>query len=196
MTRLIGLTGGIASGKSTASNILKELGATIIDADRIARKIVKKGNPALSEIEEYFGKDILLSNGELNRKKLANIVFNNKEDLKKLNEITHPYIYMDVSNEINYHKDICKKDLIILDAALLIESDLIDLVEEIWLVAVSEEIQLKRLMDRDKISREDAKSRINTQMPLEIKKQYANRIIDNSKDIDYLKLQLGQILGI
>lgn len=193
MTRVIGLTGGIASGKSTASNILKELGAIIIDADKIARRIVKKGNPALNEIEKYFGKDKLLKNGELNREKLGNIVFKNKEHLKKLNEITHPYIYREINNEINWYKENSNNNVIILDAALLIETKLMDLVDEIWLVSIPKALQLDRLMNRDKISREDAENRIRAQLSLEIKKRYADKIIDNSRDVNYLKEQLEQI---
>ncbi|HZJ77049.1 MAG TPA: dephospho-CoA kinase, partial [Oscillospiraceae bacterium] len=91
MARIIGVTGGIASGKTTASNILKELGAIIIDADKIARKVVERGRPALDEIKKHFGTEILLENGGLNRKKLGDIVFSDPKLLEKLNKIIHPY---------------------------------------------------------------------------------------------------------
>lgn len=192
MIRVIGLTGGIASGKSTVSSILKDLGAIIIDADKIAKRIVEKGKPALKEIEEYFGKEILLENGELNRKKLGSIVFDNATLLKKLNEITHPYIIKEIDYEINWYKKTYNNRVIILDAALLIEMNLIYLVEEVWLVSVPEEKQLTRLMERENISVDEAKKRMDSQMPLEDKKQYAHRIIDNSKDIAYLKIQVEE----
>lgn len=190
MARIIGLTGGIASGKTTTSNILKELGAIIIDADKIARKVVEKGRPALSEIEKHFGAEILLENGELNRKKLGNIVFNDPKLLEKLNEITHPHIIKEIINEINWHKRTYNNRVIILDAALLIEQNLMHLVEEVWLVVTTEEMQLNRLVEREGISVDDAKKRINVQMSFEDKKKYADLIIDNSKDLAYLREQI------
>lgn len=192
MVYVIGVTGGIASGKSTASKILKELGASIIDADKIARKVVKKGRPVLKEIEECFGKDVILSDGELNRKKLGKIVFDDKILLEKLNKITHPYIIKETINEINWYKKTYINHVIILDAALLIEFDLMYLVEEVWLISIPENMQINRLIERDKISVYDAKNRMKSQMSLEDKKQYAHVIIDNSKDRAYLKEQLEE----
>lgn len=190
MTRVIGLTGGIASGKTTVSNILKGLGAIVIDADKIAKNLVAKGGPALDEIEKYFGRAALFENGELDRKKLGNIVFNDAKLLKKLNEITHPYIIEEITNEINRYKKTYNDRVIILDAALLIEQNLMYLVEEIWLVVTPEEVQLGRLIERDGIDAGKAKKRIDAQMPLEYKKRYAHRIIDNSKDLAYLRAQI------
>jgi len=195
MAHVIGLTGGIASGKSTASSILKELGAIIIDADEVARKIVGKGRPALDEVKQYFGEKIILEDGNLNRKKLGSIVFSNHDLLKKLNEITHPYIIKEIINEINWYKKTDNDHVIILDAALLIEMKLTHLVDEIWLISIPEEVQLNRLMQRENISVNDAKKRIDAQMSLNDKKQYAHKIIDNSKDIDYLKVQLKESLS-
>ncbi|ABW18753.1 dephospho-CoA kinase [Alkaliphilus oremlandii] len=193
MVRTIGLTGGIASGKSTASSILKKFGASIIDADKIARKVVEKGKPALKEIVEFFGADLLLEDGTLDRKKLGTLVFNDSILLEELNRITHPHIYQEIIDEINWYKKTDHNHVIILDAALLIEMKLMDLVEEVWLISVPEEIQLARLMERENISLEDAKKRVKAQMALEEKKQYAHRIIDNSKDVVYLKSQLEEI---
>lgn len=192
MVRVIGLTGGIASGKTTVSNILKELGAIIIDADKIARKVVEKGSPALKEIEEHFGREILFKNGRLNRKKLGNIVFNDTELLKKLNEIIHPYIIEKIINEINQYRDTYNNRVIILDAALLIELNLMDLVEEVWLIAVPEKMQLGRLVERENISVDQAQKRIYAQISLEDKKKYADLIIDNSKDLAYLQAQIEE----
>lgn len=192
MVRVIGLTGGIASGKSTASNILRELGAFIIDADKIAKKVVEIGKPALAKIKEYFGEEIILEDGNLDRKKLGSIVFNNNTMLNKLNDITHPYIIEEIINEINWYKKTYNHSVIILDAALLIEMNLIYLVDEVWLVSLPEKVQIDRLIKRENISKEEAIKRINAQMSLDDKKQYANRIIDNSRDIDYLKTQLEE----
>ncbi len=190
MIRVIGLTGGIAGGKTTVSNILKGLGAIVIDADKIARNVVEKGRPALDEIEKHFGRAVLLENGELDRKKLGDIVFNDAKFLKKLNEITHPYIIKEIINEINWCKKTYNDRVIILDAALLVEQNLMHLVEEIWLVVTPEKIQLDRLLERDGINTEEAKKRIDAQMPLEYKKRYAHKIIDNSKDLAYLREQI------
>ncbi len=192
MVRVIGLTGGIASGKTTISNILKELGATIIDADEIARKVVEKSSPALKDIEENFGRDVLFKDGRLDRKKLGNIVFNDTGSLKKLNEIIHPYIVEKIIDEINHYKKTYNKRVIILDAALLIELNLMDLVEEVWLIVVPEEMQLGRLVERDNISADQAQKRIDAQVPLEDKKKYADLIIDNSKDLTYLQAQIEE----
>ncbi|MBU5675632.1 dephospho-CoA kinase [Alkaliphilus sp. MSJ-5] len=192
MVRVIGLTGGIASGKSTVSNILRGLGAIIIDADEVARKIVGQDRPALAEIERSFGKEVIFEDGNLNRKKLGTIVFNDQSLLKKLNEITHPYIIKEIIDVINWYKKTSNNRVIILDAALLIEMDLIYLVEEVWLVSVPKEVQINRLIQRENISADDAKKRIDAQMSLDEKKQYAHIIIDNSKDVDYLKEQVEQ----
>ena len=192
MVRVIGLTGGIASGKTTISNILKELGAIIIDADKIARKVVEKSSPALKDIEENFGRDVLFKNGRLDRKKLGNIVFNDTGSLKKLNEIIHPYIVEKIIDEINHYKKTYNNRVIILDAALLIELNLTDLVEEVWLIVVPEEMQLGRLVERDNISADQAQKRIDAQIPLEDKKKYADLIIDNSKDLTYLQAQIEE----
>lgn len=192
MVRIIGLTGGIASGKTTISNILKELGAIIIDADKIARKVVEKSSPALKDIEENFGRDVLFKNGKLDRKKLGNIVFNDTGSLKKLNEIIHPYIVEKIIDEINHYKETYNNRVIILDAALLIELNLMDLVEEVWLIVVPEEMQLGRLVERDNISANQAQKRIDAQIPLEDKKKYADLIIDNSKDLTYLQAQIEE----
>ena len=192
MVRIIGLTGGIAGGKTTISNILKGLGAIIIDADKIARKVVEKGNPALKEIEKHFGGEVLFENGGLNRKKLGDIVFNDTELLKKLNKITHPYIVGEIINEINWHKKTYNNRVIILDAALLIELNLMDLVEEVWLVVVPEKKQLERLIEREDISAAQAQKRIDAQKSLEDKKRYADLIIDNSGDLAYLQAQIEE----
>ncbi len=198
MSHIIGLTGGIASGKTTTSQILKDLGAIIIDADIIAREIVEKGKPALKEIKKHFGDQILLENGQLNRQRLGSIVFNDDKELNRLNEITHPYITNEIIDKINCYKKTCPDCVIILDAPLLIEGNLMYLVDEIWLVVISEQTQLDRLLNRECrkrqcISVDEAKRRINAQMRLEYKKRYANQIIDNSKDIAYLKMQIKNL---
>lgn len=186
MKKVIGLTGGIACGKTTVSNILRKLGAVIIDADKLSREVVSKGSPTLNEIVFEFGASFLLENGELNRKKLAQLVFSNSEALKKLNQIIHPIIGQKIKNEIKWNKENTNYHVIIVDAALLIESNLIKLVDELWVVTASEAIQIKRLNERDGLSESEARLRISSQMTLEKKKKFANKIIDNSASLERL----------
>lgn len=188
--KIIGLTGGIASGKSTVSKYLRELGAIIIDADIIAREIVEKGKPALKDIVEYFGREVLNEDGTLNRKYLGKIVFNDSEKLKILNKITHKRIVENIKKKIKYYKHLGKYKVVFVDAALLIEMGMTNLFDEIWLVIVDRKTQIQRLMIRDKLSYVEALNRINSQMSLEEKKLYADVIIDNSKGIKDLKRQV------
>ncbi|EYE89213.1 dephospho-CoA kinase [Fervidicella metallireducens AeB] len=192
--KVIGLTGGIASGKSTISNILKtEFHIDIIDADLIAREIVKKGSDILDKIAEEFGNEVINSDGSLNRKKLGEIVFSDEYSLNKLNKITHPVIEKHIKYEIDL-KDKSGKKLCVVDAALLIEAGFYKLVDYVVLVCVNKETQLKRLMQRDKISEKEAFKRINSQMPLSDKVKYADFIIDNNGDLENVKLQTRKII--
>lgn len=191
--KVIGLTGGIASGKSTVSSYLKELGAIIVDADIVAREIVEKGQPALKEIIDYFGKEVLLSDGALNRKSLGNIVFSDPQKLQVLNKITHKRIIENIEEKIKHYRHLDNVKAIFIDAALLIEMKMNFLTDEIWLVTTSKEIQLKRLMLRDNLSFDEAINRINSQMSLEQKKEVSDVIIDNSGDYDYLKQQVNDL---
>lgn len=190
--RIIGLTGGIASGKSTVSNFLREFGAIIIDADLIARKIVEVGKPAFKEIIDEFGVEILANDGSLNRKKLGNIVFNNPKALKRLNSITHYRIIEEIRNEINWHKQYSKNSAIIVDAALLVELNIHSLVDELWMVYVPMDIQRARLLSRDSITTEEANKRIDSQLPNEEKLKLSDKVIYNTGTLDDLKKQVLQ----
>ncbi len=175
---VIGLTGSIGSGKSTVSNILKKKNMNIIDADEISRKIFDdKKN--LDTLVKCFGGEILNSDNELDRKKLGSIVFSDEDNLKKLNSITHPIIISKIKASINKFKKQRQK-FIILDAPLLIEANLLNLVDMVLLVMCNENIQIKRIIKRDNISKEDTILRIRSQMSVEDKKKYADYIIDNS----------------
>lgn len=186
--RVIGLTGGIASGKSTASKILADLGAKIIDADQISRDIVVPGSAALKEIQEVFGDSVIDDSGCLIRSAVAKMVFNDQEMLKKLNAITHPRIITEIQKRLEALKQ--EREPVILDAALLIELQLNSMVDEIWLVWVTHEKQLERLVEREKMKIEDGAKIINAQMPLEEKKQKADVCIDNNGTFEDLKTQL------
>lgn len=191
--KIIGLTGGIASGKSTVSKMLKDLGAIIIDADEIAREVTQKGKAAYMDIINYFGKEILLESGDINRKKLANIVFGDTSALKKLNDITHSRIFKIIEDKINFYKKNQVNGVIILDVALLIETDLKHMVDEIWLITIDKDIQKSRLIKRNNLSMDEVNKRISAQMPLEEKIQYADYLIDNSGDIKDLKVQVEKL---
>ena len=145
--KVIGLTGGIASGKSTVSRMLRQKGAHIIDADEIAKEIVKPGKPAWEDIVRYFGKEILDESGNIRRKKLAKIVFSDEKKLNLLNRITHPRIVEEIKREL----EACRRrneKIVIIDAALLLEIGHDVLVDEVWVVAGGEEIQNDKLLKR------------------------------------------------
>lgn len=195
-TRIIGITGGIATGKSTVSNIVKKLGYKVIDADIIAREVVQKGKPAYEEIVKYFGNTIIDEFGNINRKKLGNIVFVDEKKREKLNCITHPHIMEAIKQSIY---DNINEKIIFLDIPLLIETmdklkDYDIHLDEIWLVYVDEESQIQRLMARDNISRNEALNRIQAQMPMELKKKYATIVIDNRGSIEELQEQVKDLI--
>ncbi|KRQ88127.1 Dephospho-CoA kinase [Caloramator mitchellensis] len=192
--KIVGLTGGIASGKSTVSEFLKQRGFPVLDADKIAREIVQSGSDVLKILVREFGDEILLESGELNRSKLRNIVFNDKNKLNRLNEITHPEIRKRLNEQIIEYKKYGFK-LIIVDAALLIEAKFYELVDIIILVYVDLNTQIERLIKRDNISKDDAFKIINSQMKLEEKIKYADYIIDNTKDFEYTKMQVNKIIN-
>ncbi|MEJ6949941.1 dephospho-CoA kinase [Natronospora cellulosivora (SeqCode)] len=182
---LLGLTGGIASGKSTVSSYLEELGALIIDADRIAREVLEKGEIGYKQVVETFGNDILNESGEINRSKLAGIIFSNKRLRKKLENITHPLIIKKINEKIEEYRE--NNRIIILDAPLLFEVGLDKDVDKTCLVYVDKETQLKRLIKRDKLSKVEAQRRIESQLSLEKKRDMADIVINNQGSKKILK---------
>ncbi|WP_353854980.1 dephospho-CoA kinase [Bacillus sp. Bos-x628] len=194
MTLVIGLTGGIASGKSTVSHMIKEQGIRLVDADEIAKEAVSKGKPALHQIVQTFGEDVLLSNGELNRQQLGSIIFSDEKKRKQLNAIVHP----EVRKEMLKQRDEAVKQnetFVVLDIPLLFESELEGLVDRIIVVYTTPELQLSRLMNRNGLHEEEALKRIHAQMPLEEKCKKADRVIENTKDLAYTRKQLQNILN-
>ena len=185
---IIGLTGGIASGKSTVSNYLAELGAIIIDADKIAHEIMEKGKTAYWQVIEAFGREILAENGEIDRSRLGKIVFNNLEKKKILEEITHPQVIREMREKIEEYR--AENKVIVLDIPLLFEAGLEFMVDEIWVVYVDRGTQLQRLMARDGLSYEEANKRIQAQMSLEKKRDLADFVINNKGNIEDLKRQV------
>ena len=193
MKKIIGLTGGIASGKSTVSNWLISQGYPVVDADIAARRVVEPGMPALREITEAFGRDILLEDGTLDRKKLGAIIFSDEEKRQTLNAIVHPAVreWMRQETERAFSEG---ASVVIMDIPLLFESKLTHMVEETVLVYVSMETQLKRLMDRDGYSEADALARIHAQMPIDDKRKLADYIIDNNGPVSETIEQVKEIM--
>lgn len=194
MSLVIGLTGGIASGKSTVSNMLKEMNITVVDADVEARLAVDKGEPAYLKIIAEFGQDILLENGEIDRQKLGAIIFYQEEKRQLLNQIVHPEVRKRMLEKIQKASE-NQEEVIILDIPLLFESKLTFMVEKTILVYVDRETQLKRLRQRNQLSEADAQARVNSQMPLAEKVKLANAVIDNNGSIEETKKQLIEILA-
>lgn len=191
--RIIGLTGGTGSGKSVVSKILSKKGTYIIDADAIGHDIILSGKPAYNELIEYFGKEILDSNGEIERIKLGAMVFKEgKEKLAFLNACTHKYIFMEIENRIKQAENENRKAVII-DAPLLLEGDFKNLCNEVWVVYAKEEVRLKRIMARDKIDEEHGKNRIASQPTWEEYERYADVIIDNSRGIEDVEKQIEDL---
>lgn len=190
---IIGLTGGISSGKSTVAKMFAELGIPVVDADRIAREVVEPGEEAYEKIVVHFGADILNEDRTINRKKLGAIIFNNEEERKVLNSIVHPAVRKKMlEQKERYLQE--GYEHVVLDIPLLFESKLTHFVDKTLLVYVDEDVQLARLMARDKLTKEEAQSRIKAQMPLIEKKKLADEVIDNNESLEKTEQQLRDIL--
>ena len=191
---IIGLTGSIASGKSTVSNMLKVLGYPIIDADIVARIVVEKGTETLEMITEVFGQEVIAEDGSLNREKLGGIIFSDPSKRKTLNDIIHPAIRAEM---LRQKEQLLKEGYptIIMDIPLLFESKLQSYVEKILVVTVTEEMQLERLMARNNFTLEEAKARIQSQLPLSIKEKEADAVIYNNGTLESTEQQLKKILS-
>jgi dephospho-CoA kinase len=195
MALIIGLTGGIVSGKSTVARMFKDLGAKIVDADKLGHKVILPQGAAWKRIIKIFGKDILQKDQTINRKKLGKIVFANQNLLKKLNKITHPEIIKLIKKEISLAKDDSKeeKKILIIDAALIYETKIDRLMDKIIVVYLDEEEQLKRLIKRNNLSEKEALQKIKSQIPLKEKIEIADYVIDNSNSLDKTKEQVETI---
>ncbi len=179
----VGLTGGIATGKSTVARIFSQAGARVIDADRIAREAVRRGRPAWQEIVDHFGDKVLLPDGEIDRAVLGSIIFNDPEQQAVLNRIVHPQVFAAIEAQRARIAETAPDAVVILDIPLLFEAGNRRDLAEIIVVYAPEPVQLARLMKRDGLPRRDALARIRSQMPIEEKKKRATRVIDNSGDL-------------
>lgn len=189
---VIGLTGNIGCGKSSLSNILKNNSLDIIDADIISRDIMNDKD-LLNKIFETFGNDIKREDGTLNRKELGKIVFNDDEKLIMLNNITHPAIKNEIKKRIKEIED-NNRNIVVVDAALLIEGNFLDLVDRLVVISCDLDVQLNRIMKRDNITKEEAISRIKSQMDQNEKIKYGDYIIDNSKGLDELNYKANKLI--
>lgn len=189
---IIGLTGSIASGKSTIASMLKKVGLPIVDADLVARQVVEPGSPTLQKIADAFGEDVLLPNGEMDRAKVGAIIFNDAEKRETLNSIIHPAIRAEMIRQRDEY--VAHGKHVVMDIPLLFESKLQHFVEKILVVTVPPEVQLQRLMDRNHLSEEEAKARISSQLPLSEKEAGADKVIYNNGSIEESEAQLMHIL--
>lgn len=194
MGQIIGITGGIASGKSSVSLYLQELGFTIVDADLASRAVVEPGEEAYHQVVKAFGEDILLTDGNIDRVKLGSIIFNYQEKRLLLNGIVHPAVrnWMLLKTEAALSSG---EETVFMDIPLLFESKLTYMVDKTLLIYVDEQVQLQRLMNRNGLSETEALARINSQMPLADKKALADAVIDNNGDINETKRQVKSILS-
>lgn len=191
---LIGLTGGIGSGKSTVADIFRKYGFPIIDSDKIAREIVEPYKEAWQEIVQYFGKGILNSDNTLNRNKLGDIIFHDPNKREKLNQITHPII---ISRILADAKELQKRNKhVIVEVPLLYESNIENLFDLIIVVYVDKSTQLQRVVERDQIGQTLALAKINAQLSLEIKKDKADFVVYNNDGFDKTKQQVESIIEI
>ncbi len=185
----VGLTGGIGSGKSTVSNLFRLKGIEVIDADRIAKDIVAKGSKALKEIQQKFGDELILSDGELDREALRVQVFNNPDDLKWLNQCLHPKIRSDINLQVAN----ATSHYVILDIPLLFENKLESLVDRILVVDVPEVLQIERAQRRDGGDSQVIRAIMDKQVNRHYRQTHADDILDNSGNLDQLKQSVDQL---
>ena len=192
MGKIIGITGGIASGKSTVTNFLRQKGFEVVDADALVHQLQKPGGRLYQILVEHFGEKILLENGELNRPLLASLIFSNPEEQEWSKETQGELI----REELGFVRDKLAQteDLFFMDIPLLFEQEYASWFDETWLVYVSRDTQMDRLMKRDYLTMEDAQARLASQWPLEEKKRLASHILDNNGSREQLLSQVGSLL--
>ena len=196
--KIIGLTGGIASGKSTVATELRKQNVPVFDADEVSRNAVAKGSKGLALVAEAFGADYLTADGEMDRAKISQLVFSDKEALKTLEGILHQIVWDEAEAFLAEARE-QKAKLAVLDVPLLIETKWHERVDLVWLVAVSKEQQIKRAMIRSGMTEEEVKARIAAQMSLEDKKKFADVVLDNSgaleETLEQVHKELAKLLG-
>jgi dephospho-CoA kinase len=190
---IVGLTGGIASGKSLVARVFKDLGAHVIDADRIVHDLLEPEQQAYQEVRDHFGKDILLPNGGIDRRKLGEIIFNNPEKRAWLNNCLHPKVFNAYTVQVQHLHSRQPDSIVILDAALLIETGYHRNMDRIVVVYADREQQIERLSLRDKFTHEQALARITSQMPLAEKRAHADYVINNTGTREDTEIQAREV---
>lgn len=189
----VGLTGGIGSGKSTVSSMVKNQGIPVIDADMISRKVLSSHPEILIKIKETFGEEFFDEEGNFLRRKMGELIFSNKEKKDVYEGILMPYILKDIFMEIDEY-DNMGEEICVLDAPTLIENNLHEEMDFVIVIAIMKELQISRVMARDEFTREEAINRINNQMSTEEKVKYADYLIDNGNTLEYTKFQVDSII--
>lgn len=192
---IIGLTGGIGTGKSTVSDYLRNQNFAIVDADLISRQVVEPGMPALKELEEAFGNSIIKDDGNLDRKGLAAIVFNDVEQRKLMDSIMHKEILAEIRRQINEYSEAPEYEGVIIDAPLLFEVGLDKWCHKVWLVVADMDKRIQRVCARDNAVPAEVEARIRNQMSDEDKKKRSHKILDNSGTLEDLHKQLSDLLA-
>lgn len=192
---LVGLTGGIATGKSTVSAMFAHLGARVVDADLLAREVVMPGQPALAEIVREFGREVLQADGHLDRKRLGALVFGDPERRKRLEAITHPAIYARQRRILSAYEEEAFEGVVLWDAALLVETGGARGMDKLVVVYADHATELMRLMARDGMSEAEARERMATQMPVADKAKVADYVVDNSGTRAETERQVRDVWG-
>lgn len=193
MTKIIGITGGIASGKSTVVDEVRKHGYQVIDADQVVHELQAKGGKLYQALLDWLGDGILKRDGELDRQKLGQMIFASKEMLAKSSQIQNGIIRQELARR---RDELAKsQEVFFMDIPLLIERDYVDWFDDIWLVFIDEKTQLERLVLRNHLTREEAQKRITSQMSTEAKKTFADKLLDNSGDIATLKKKVAELLA-
>ena len=192
--KIIGLTGGIGTGKSTVSAYLKEKGCVILDADKMSRQLTAPGGAALPEIRKTFGDEVFFEDGTLDRKKLGSIVFNDKEKLKSLEKLTTEKVVEQTVDGLVRLRKADYSGIVIIDAPLLFECNMQELAQESWLVTTDLEVRIERIMKRDGLDRQSILDRINNQMSDVEKRAIADYVIDNSGSLENLYRQIEHLI--
>ena len=190
--KVIGLTGGISSGKSTVSQFLAELGAVIIDADKVGHEVFKPDSEAWRQVVAVFGEQIVATNGQINREKLGEIVFSNSEARSQLNQIMHPRIYDLVKARLEgYRRQ--GAGIVVLEAPLLLEAGWTSLVDEVWVTTASEATVLKRLRGKTGLPEKESLARIRSQLPAEKRVKHADVVINTDCSLNELKAKVKEL---
>jgi dephospho-CoA kinase len=189
----VGLTGGIASGKSTVSEAFARLGAKVLDADEVAREVVLPGKPAWTKLRHTFGSEFFHPDGRLNRSKLRRLVFANPEERSRLNAIVHPEVMREIDFRFEQLTSSAEHAVVLVDVPLLLEVEAADRFDRVVVVYVNETVQLDRLMERDGLSAEEASQALSTQIPLRDKVKQADFVIDNSGTLEETQAQVEKV---